>query len=39
VPELTTFELPDTSHIDGTDVPRFTIALANALKRRGLARP
>ena len=36
VPELTTFALPDTSHIDGTDVPRFTIAFANLLKRRGL---
>jgi hypothetical protein len=38
VPALTTFELPDTSHIDGTDVPRFTIALADLLKARGLAR-
>jgi hypothetical protein len=38
VPALTTFELPDTSHIDGTDVPRFTIALADLLKSRGLAR-
>jgi hypothetical protein len=39
VPELTTFELPDTSHIDGTDVPRFTTTFANVLKRRGLAQP
>jgi len=28
--------LPDTSHIDGTDVPRFTTALANLLKSRKL---
>ncbi|HEY8622502.1 MAG TPA: hypothetical protein VIM74_01435 [Casimicrobiaceae bacterium] len=39
VPALTTFVLPDTSHIDGTDVPRFTSAFADLLKRRGLARP
>ena len=39
VPELTTFELPDTSHIDGTDVPRFTTTFANVLKRRALAQP
>ncbi len=38
VPALTTFELPDTSHIDGTDVPRFTAALADLLKARGFAR-
>lgn len=36
VPEMTTFVLPDTSHIDGADVPRFTTALANLLKSRGL---
>jgi hypothetical protein len=36
-PALMTFALPDTSHIDGTDVPRFTIAFADLLKRRGLA--
>ncbi|HEV7413225.1 MAG TPA: hypothetical protein VGP14_06165 [Casimicrobiaceae bacterium] len=36
VPEMTAFVLPDTSHIDGTDVPRFTIALANLLKSRKL---
>ena len=34
VPEMTMFVLPDTSHIDGTDVPRFTIALAKLLKDR-----
>jgi hypothetical protein len=39
VPALTKFALPDTSHIDGTDVPRFTTAFADLLKRRGLARP
>jgi hypothetical protein len=39
VPALTTFALPDTSHIDGTDVPRFTTAFADLLKDRGLARP
>jgi hypothetical protein len=37
VPALTAFALPDTSHIDGTDVPRFTIAFADLLKRRGFA--
>jgi hypothetical protein len=37
VPEPTAFKLPDTSHIDGTDVPKFTISLANLLKKRGLA--
>jgi hypothetical protein len=36
VPEMTAFVLPDTSHIDATDVPRFTIALANLLKSRKL---
>ena len=38
VPEFLTFVLPDTSHIDGTDVPRYTAAFANLLKARGLAR-
>ena len=33
---LTTLDLPDTSHIDGTDVPRFTTAIAGLLKARGL---
>jgi hypothetical protein len=36
VPGMASFVLPDTSHIDGTDVPRFTIALANLLKSRKL---
>lgn len=35
-PEMAGFVLPDTSHIDGTDVPRLTIALARLLKRRHL---
>jgi hypothetical protein len=35
VPELSAFALPDTSHIDGADVPRLTRALAHALQRRG----
>jgi len=39
VPEFLTFVLPDTSHIDGTDVPRYTAAFATLLKSRGLARP
>ena len=38
VPEFLTFVLPDTSHIDGTDVPRYTAVFANLLKARGLAR-
>ena len=38
IPILTTFELPDTSHIDGIDVPRFTTAIAGLLKARGLVR-
>jgi len=33
---MTSFVLPDTSHIAGTDVPRFTIALANLIKNRKL---
>jgi hypothetical protein len=32
LPDFTGLELPDTSHIDGTDVPRFTAALARVLK-------
>lgn len=36
VPEMTTFVLPDTSHIDGTEVPRLTKALADLLKSRKL---
>jgi len=38
-PLFTRFNLPDTSHIDGTDVPAFTIALAEVLQRRGLVPP
>jgi len=38
VPEFLTFTLPDTSHIDGTDVPRYTAVFATLLKARGLAR-
>ena len=39
VPALASFVLPDTSHIDGTDVPRFTDAMADLLKSRGLVGP
>jgi hypothetical protein len=39
VPEFSTFALPDTSHIDGTDVPRYTAVFANLLTSRGLAQP
>jgi len=39
VPTFLTFALPDTSHIDGSDVPRYTAAFADLLKSRGLARP
>ncbi len=35
-PALKAIPLPDTSHIDGTDVPRFTRALLDALVRRGI---
>jgi hypothetical protein len=35
-PAFAGFVLPDDSHIDGTDVPRFTRALAQVLVRRGL---
>jgi len=38
-PAFAGFELPDTSHIDGVDLPAFTIALAQALKRRKLLPP
>jgi hypothetical protein len=33
VPELLSLPLPDTSHIDGTDVPRFTRMLAKVIQR------
>ena len=36
VPAFATFILPDTSHIDGADVPRFTATLASLLKDRHL---
>lgn len=35
-PAFAGFALPDTSHVDGTDVPRFTAALLDALARRGI---
>ena len=35
-PAFANFVLPDSSHVDGNDVPRFTAALAQALARRGL---
>ncbi len=35
-PAFTAIPLPDTSHIDGTDVPRFTRALLDVLVRRGV---
>jgi hypothetical protein len=33
--ELSAFELPDTSHIDATEVPRLTRALARAIEDKG----
>jgi hypothetical protein len=38
-PSFAGLVLPDSSHIDGVDVPRFTAALAEALARRGLVSP
>ena len=35
-PALADFVLPDSSHIDGVDVPRFTAAMARVLARHGL---
>ena len=35
-PEFVKMVLPDTSHIDGLDVPRFTEALLTVLARRGI---
>jgi hypothetical protein len=35
-PAFASITLPDTSHIDGDDVPRFTDALLAALVRRGI---
>ncbi len=38
-PVFAKFKLPDSSHIDGIDVPAFTIALAQVLERRKLVPP
>ncbi len=38
-PAFVAMPLPDTSHIDGTDVPRFTTDLLAMLARRGILRP
>jgi hypothetical protein len=38
-PVFSRFRLPDTSHIDGVDVPAFTVALAQVLERRKLVPP
>jgi hypothetical protein len=38
-PEFRSFVLPDTSHIDGKDIPRFTDALLAVLVRHGLIAP
>jgi hypothetical protein len=35
-PEFADMVLPDTSHIDGADVPRFTDALVAVLRRHGI---
>ncbi len=35
-PAFADITLPDTSHIDGLDVPRFTTALVGVLQRRGV---
>ena len=35
-PAFADFVLPDSSHIDGVDVPRFTAAMARVLARHGL---
>jgi len=37
VPEFAQLAEPDTSHIDAEDVPRFTIAMAQLLKKMHLA--
>lgn len=39
VPELSSFNCPDTSHLDFRDAPRFTIALGNELCRLGVIHP
>ena len=33
------YDCPDTSHLDSRDVPRFTVALADELIRRGVLKP
>jgi hypothetical protein len=38
-PVFANFRLPDTSHIDGVDVPAFTIAFAQVLERHKLVPP
>jgi hypothetical protein len=38
-PAFAHFVLPDTSHIDGAEVPAFTIALAQVLARHGIVPP
>jgi len=38
-PAFAAIPLPDTSHIDGTDVPRFTRTLLEMLARRGILTP
>jgi hypothetical protein len=39
VPQLAQLALPDTSHIDGNDVPQFTAALARLLRKPQFAGP
>jgi hypothetical protein len=39
VPALATFQCPDSSHLDRTDAPRFTRALAQTLRDRELIAP
>lgn len=36
VPQLAAFDCPDTSHLDRTDAPRFTLEFAKVLEERGL---
>jgi len=38
-PAFAAIPLPDTSHIDGTDIPRFTRTLLEMLSRRGILVP
>lgn len=39
VPELSSFNCPDTMHLDFRDAPRFTVALGNELCRLGVISP